>query len=82
MFDEYFSPPTSVASLVPIVVASVLADSTAPIPRLLDTHQSPSTSQTPRESPSHVIPPAAEESDHDIEVAHMDNDPYVSLLIP
>ncbi|GKB01193.1 hypothetical protein Tco_0829237 [Tanacetum coccineum] len=29
---------------------------------------SPSTSQTPQESPSHVIPPGAEEADHDIEV--------------
>ncbi|GKA92999.1 retrovirus-related pol polyprotein from transposon TNT 1-94 [Tanacetum coccineum] len=34
---------------------------------------SPSTSQTPSESPSHVIPPGVEEADHDIEVAHMDN---------
>ncbi|GJU49712.1 hypothetical protein Tco_1219267 [Tanacetum coccineum] len=29
------------------------------------------------ESPSHIIPPDAEEADHDIEVAHMDNHPYV-----
>ncbi|GKD38538.1 retrovirus-related pol polyprotein from transposon TNT 1-94, partial [Tanacetum coccineum] len=43
---------------------------------------SPSTSQTPRESPSHVIPPGAEEADHDIEVAHMDNHPYVGIPIP
>ncbi|GJX63689.1 retrovirus-related pol polyprotein from transposon TNT 1-94 [Tanacetum coccineum] len=43
---------------------------------------SPSTSQTPRESPSHVIPPSAEEADHDIEVTHMDNNPNFGLLIP
>nr|GEV73462.1 hypothetical protein [Tanacetum cinerariifolium] len=36
---------------------------------------SPSTSQTPQESPSHVIPPGAEEADHDIKVACMDNNP-------
>ncbi|GKD68534.1 uncharacterized mitochondrial protein-like protein, partial [Tanacetum coccineum] len=43
---------------------------------------SASTSQTPQESRSHVIPPSAEETDHDIEVAHMDNDPYVGIPIP
>ncbi|GJR48589.1 hypothetical protein Tco_1316692 [Tanacetum coccineum] len=36
---------------------------------------SPSASQTPQASPSHVIPPSAEEVDHDIKVAHMDNNP-------
>ncbi|GKG49900.1 hypothetical protein Tco_0518674, partial [Tanacetum coccineum] len=34
---------------------------------------SPSTLQTLKESSSHVIPPGDEEADHDIEVAHMDN---------
>ncbi|GJU41384.1 retrovirus-related pol polyprotein from transposon TNT 1-94, partial [Tanacetum coccineum] len=43
---------------------------------------SPSTLQTPQESPSQVIPPGVEEADHDIEVTHMDNDPYFGLLIP
>ncbi|GJW22560.1 hypothetical protein Tco_0033182 [Tanacetum coccineum] len=43
---------------------------------------SPSNSQTPQESPSHIIPPDAEEADHDIEVAHMDNNPYVGIPIP
>ncbi|GJS76952.1 retrovirus-related pol polyprotein from transposon TNT 1-94 [Tanacetum coccineum] len=43
---------------------------------------STSTSQTPQESRSHVIPPSAEEADHDIEVAHIDNDPYVGIPIP
>ncbi|GJR86467.1 retrovirus-related pol polyprotein from transposon TNT 1-94 [Tanacetum coccineum] len=40
---------------------------------------SPSTSQTPQESPSQVISPGVEEADHDIEVAHMDNNPYFGL---
>ncbi|GJY96053.1 retrovirus-related pol polyprotein from transposon TNT 1-94 [Tanacetum coccineum] len=35
-----------------------------------------------RQSPSHVIHPDAEEADHDIEVAHMDNHPYVGIPIP
>nr|GEZ06960.1 integrase, catalytic region, zinc finger, CCHC-type, peptidase aspartic, catalytic [Tanacetum cinerariifolium] len=42
---------------------------------------SPSTSQTPQESPSYVIPPGAEEADLDIDVAHIDNDPYFGFLI-
>ncbi|GKB09684.1 retrovirus-related pol polyprotein from transposon TNT 1-94 [Tanacetum coccineum] len=42
---------------------------------------SPSTSQTPQESPSQVIPLGVEEVDHDIEVVHMDNNHYFGLLI-
>ncbi|GKA17795.1 retrovirus-related pol polyprotein from transposon TNT 1-94 [Tanacetum coccineum] len=42
---------------------------------------SPSTSQTPQESPSHVIPLVAEKANHDIEVAHMDNNPHFSIPI-
>ncbi|GJR67473.1 retrovirus-related pol polyprotein from transposon TNT 1-94 [Tanacetum coccineum] len=34
------------------------------------------------ESPSHVIPPGAEEANHDIEVAHMDNNPQFGIQIP
>nr|GEW60985.1 retrovirus-related Pol polyprotein from transposon TNT 1-94 [Tanacetum cinerariifolium] len=40
-----------------------------------------STSQTNQETPSPVIPIGVEEADHDIEVAHMDNNPYVDFLI-
>ncbi|GKB04601.1 retrovirus-related pol polyprotein from transposon TNT 1-94 [Tanacetum coccineum] len=43
---------------------------------------STSTSQTNQETPSPVIPLGVEEADHDIEVAHMDNNPYVDFPIP
>ncbi|GKA73360.1 hypothetical protein Tco_0779662, partial [Tanacetum coccineum] len=43
---------------------------------------STSTSQTPPETPSPVIPLVVEEADHDIEVAHMDNNPSVEFPIP
>ncbi|GKB38426.1 retrovirus-related pol polyprotein from transposon TNT 1-94 [Tanacetum coccineum] len=43
---------------------------------------STSTSQTPPETPSLVIPLGVEEADHDIEVAHMDNNPSVEFPIP
>ncbi|GKC94868.1 retrotransposon protein, putative, unclassified [Tanacetum coccineum] len=33
-------------------------------------------------SPSYVIPPGAEEANHDIEVAHMDNNSHFGILIP
>ncbi|GJS00191.1 retrovirus-related pol polyprotein from transposon TNT 1-94, partial [Tanacetum coccineum] len=36
---------------------------------------SPSTSQTPQATSSHVIPLSAKEAVHDIEVTHMDNNP-------
>ncbi|GJU29125.1 retrovirus-related pol polyprotein from transposon TNT 1-94 [Tanacetum coccineum] len=56
MFDEYFSPIISVASLVLAVVALVHANST-------------------------VLSSIVEEENHDIEVAHMDNDQYLGLPI-
>ncbi|GKD69550.1 retrovirus-related pol polyprotein from transposon TNT 1-94, partial [Tanacetum coccineum] len=42
---------------------------------------STSTSQTNPETPYLVIPLGVEEADHDIEFAHMDNNPYVDFLI-
>nr|GEX10813.1 hypothetical protein [Tanacetum cinerariifolium] len=40
---------------------------------------SPGTSQTPQESPFHVIPPSAEEAECDINVTHMDNNPCFGM---
>ncbi|GJV86895.1 retrovirus-related pol polyprotein from transposon TNT 1-94 [Tanacetum coccineum] len=82
MFDEYFNPLPSVASSVPAVVALVLADSTGP-PSSTTINQDapyPSTSQTPQETQSLVIPSSFEEHFHDIEVEHLDNDPFFSLF--
>ncbi|GJT26054.1 retrovirus-related pol polyprotein from transposon TNT 1-94 [Tanacetum coccineum] len=65
-----------VAAPVPIVSTGasslILVDQDAP---------SPSTSQTQQESSSHVIPPGVEEADHDIEVAHVDNNPQFGIPI-
>ncbi|GJU56278.1 retrovirus-related pol polyprotein from transposon TNT 1-94 [Tanacetum coccineum] len=41
-----------------------------------------STSQTTPETPPPVIPLSVEEANHDIEVAHMDNNPSVEFPIP
>ncbi|GKA23928.1 retrovirus-related pol polyprotein from transposon TNT 1-94 [Tanacetum coccineum] len=82
LFDEYFRPPPCVDHHVPEVAAPEPVVSTGtPSSTLVDQDApSPSTSQTPQESPSHVISPGAKESDHGIEVAHMDND--LSFGIP
>nr|GEV88239.1 hypothetical protein [Tanacetum cinerariifolium] len=43
---------------------------------------SPSNSQSTPETQPPVIPNDVEEDNHDIEVAHMSNDPYFGILIP
>ncbi|GJY81036.1 retrovirus-related pol polyprotein from transposon TNT 1-94 [Tanacetum coccineum] len=43
---------------------------------------SPSNSQTTPDTQPPVIPNDVEEENHDIEVAHMGNDPYFGILIP
>ncbi|GKC69555.1 hypothetical protein Tco_1115438 [Tanacetum coccineum] len=84
MFDEYFNPPPSVASPVAAVVAPEPADPTGtPSSTSIDQDApSPSTSQTPQESQSLVIPSGVEEQFHDIEVAHSDNDPFFGVPVP
>ncbi|GJT65107.1 retrovirus-related pol polyprotein from transposon TNT 1-94 [Tanacetum coccineum] len=84
MFDEFFSPPASVASLVPVEEAPALVESTgSPSSTTVDQDApSPSTSQTTPQSQYQEIPLCAEEESHDLEVAHMSNDPYFGIPIP
>ncbi|GJV05648.1 retrovirus-related pol polyprotein from transposon TNT 1-94, partial [Tanacetum coccineum] len=72
-FDEYFRPPPCVDHPVPKVATLVFAVSTgSPSSTSVDQDApSPSTSQTPQASPSHVIPPSVKEADHDIETAFL-----------
>ncbi|GJW81165.1 retrovirus-related pol polyprotein from transposon TNT 1-94 [Tanacetum coccineum] len=81
MFDEYFNPPPSVASPVPAVVALEHADSTStPSSTTIDQDApSLSTYQTPQETQSPVIPSDVKEHFHDIEVTHLDNDPFFEV---
>nr|GEX89611.1 hypothetical protein [Tanacetum cinerariifolium] len=83
MFDEYFSLPPSVASLVPAVIASVPADLIGSTSSTLVDKDAPSlsTSQTPPESQSLDASPGVVEEFHDIEVAHQDNDPLFGVPI-
>ncbi|GJX90989.1 retrovirus-related pol polyprotein from transposon TNT 1-94 [Tanacetum coccineum] len=84
MFDEYLNPLPGVDTYVPTVIALEPVVSTG-IPSSTTIDQdapSSSTSQTTQETPPLVIPLCVEEAGHDIEVAHMDNNPYVDLPIP
>ncbi|GKF19165.1 hypothetical protein Tco_0067803 [Tanacetum coccineum] len=84
MFYECFNPPPSVASLVPTVAAPVPVDSTgSPSSTPVDQDAPyPSTSQPPQASQSPVPSLSAVEEFHDIEVAHLNNDPFFAVLIP
>ncbi|GKC02867.1 putative ribonuclease H-like domain-containing protein [Tanacetum coccineum] len=84
VFDKFYSPPASVASSVPVVEAPAPVESTgSPSSTSVDQDApSLSTSQTTRQSQSQEIPLSAEEDSHDLEVAHMSNDPYFSIPIP
>ncbi|GJS07800.1 retrovirus-related pol polyprotein from transposon TNT 1-94 [Tanacetum coccineum] len=91
LFDELLTPPPSVdlpapevIALIDEVVASVLAVSTSsPSSTTVDQDApSQSNSQTTPETQPPLIPNDVEEDNHDIEVAHMGNDPYFGIPIP
>ncbi|GJZ96558.1 retrovirus-related pol polyprotein from transposon TNT 1-94 [Tanacetum coccineum] len=84
MFDKYFNPPPSVVSSVPADATPRPADPTGtPSSTTIDQDEpSLSTSQTPKETQSLEIPPGVEEHFYDIEVAHLDNNPFFGVPIP
>ncbi|GJZ57292.1 retrovirus-related pol polyprotein from transposon TNT 1-94 [Tanacetum coccineum] len=91
MFDELLTPPpivdypaTKVVAPIHEVVSPVPVVSTG-LPSSTNVDQnapSPSHSQTTPETQPPIIPTDVEEDNHDIEVAHMGNDPYFGILIP
>nr|GEY79655.1 retrovirus-related Pol polyprotein from transposon TNT 1-94 [Tanacetum cinerariifolium] len=84
LFDELLTPPPSVDPPAPEVIAPIVdviplvqAESTG-LPSSTTVAQdapSPNKSQTTPKTQSHVIPQDVEEDIHDIEVAHIRNDP-------
>ncbi|GJS97173.1 retrovirus-related pol polyprotein from transposon TNT 1-94 [Tanacetum coccineum] len=84
MFDEYLNPQPCVGLQVPVIIAlEPIVLIGTPFSTTIDQYApSTSTLQINQETPSPVIPLSVEEVDHDIEVAHMDNNPYVDFLIP
>nr|GEZ60072.1 integrase, catalytic region, zinc finger, CCHC-type, peptidase aspartic, catalytic [Tanacetum cinerariifolium] len=91
LFDELLTPPPSVDPQAPKVIAPI-ADVIPPVQ--VESTGSPSSttidqdapslskSQTTPETQSSVIPQDVEEDIHDIEVAHMGNDPLFGVPIP
>ncbi|GJT08485.1 retrovirus-related pol polyprotein from transposon TNT 1-94 [Tanacetum coccineum] len=91
LFDELLNPPSSVDRPAPEVIAPI-AEVVAPEPAALigspssttvdQDAPSPSNSQTTPETQSHVIPNDVKEDNHDLDVAHMNNDPFFGIPIP
>ncbi|GJX80638.1 retrovirus-related pol polyprotein from transposon TNT 1-94 [Tanacetum coccineum] len=91
IFDELLNPPPSVDHPAPEVVAPI-EEVAAPVPAVLTGSPSsttvdqyaplPSNSQTTPDTQPPIIPNDVEEDNHDIEFAHMGNDPYFGILIP
>ncbi|GKA17887.1 retrovirus-related pol polyprotein from transposon TNT 1-94, partial [Tanacetum coccineum] len=91
LFDELLNPPSSVDRPAPEVIAPI-AEVVAPEPAAStgspssttvdqDT-PSPSNSQTTPKTQSPVISNNVKEENHDLDVAHMNYDPFFGILIP
>ncbi|GJZ04361.1 retrovirus-related pol polyprotein from transposon TNT 1-94 [Tanacetum coccineum] len=91
LFDELLNPPSSVDRPAPEVIAPI-AEVVAPEPAastgspssttVNQDAPSPSNSQTTPKTKSLVISNDVEEDNHDLDVAHMNNDPFFGIPIP
>ncbi|GJR69738.1 putative ribonuclease H-like domain-containing protein [Tanacetum coccineum] len=91
MFDESLSPPPNVDVQAPEVIAPIpeavapehAVSTGSPSSTTVDQDApSPSNSHTTQETPTPILSHDVEEDNHDIEVAHMGNDPYFGIPIP
>nr|GEW01949.1 retrovirus-related Pol polyprotein from transposon TNT 1-94 [Tanacetum cinerariifolium] len=91
LFDELLTPPPSVDHPAPEVIASIAtvvalkhnASTGSPFTTIVDQDApSPSNSQTTPSTQSPIIPNVVEEENHNLDVAHMNNDPFLGILIP
>ncbi|GJZ47474.1 retrovirus-related pol polyprotein from transposon TNT 1-94 [Tanacetum coccineum] len=91
MFDESLSPPPNVDLQAPEVIAPIpeavapehAMSTGSPSSTTVDQDApSPSNSHTTQETQTPIISHDVEEDNHDIEVAHMGNDPYFGIPIP
>ncbi|GKC96535.1 retrovirus-related pol polyprotein from transposon TNT 1-94 [Tanacetum coccineum] len=91
LFEELLTLPPSVNRLAPEVI-TLIAEVVAPEPvastgspssTTIDQESpTPINSQTTSETQSPVIPNDVEEDNHDLDVAHMNNDPFFGIPIP
>ncbi|GJR91112.1 putative ribonuclease H-like domain-containing protein [Tanacetum coccineum] len=91
MFDESLNPPPYVDLQAPEVIAPIpevvapehVVSTGSPSSTTVDQDApSPSNSHTTQETQTPIISHDVEEDNHDIEVAHMGNDPYFGIPIP
>ncbi|GJS85524.1 retrovirus-related pol polyprotein from transposon TNT 1-94 [Tanacetum coccineum] len=91
LFDELLNPSSSVDRPAPEVIAPIAevvapepaASTGSPSSTTVDQDApSPSNSQTTPETQSPIIPNDVEEDNHDLDVAHMNNDPFFGIPIP
>ncbi|GKF81920.1 hypothetical protein Tco_0243576, partial [Tanacetum coccineum] len=91
MFDELLNSPSSVDHPAPKVIAPIAevvapehaASTGSPSSTTVDQDApSPSNSQSTTKTQSPVISNDVEEENHDLHVAHMNNDPFFSIPIP
>ncbi|GKC20783.1 retrovirus-related pol polyprotein from transposon TNT 1-94, partial [Tanacetum coccineum] len=91
LFDELLTPSPSVDCPAPKVIAPIIevvtpepAVSTgSPSSTTVDQDApSPSNSETTPETQSPIIPNDVKEENHDLDVAHLNNDPFFGILIP
>nr|GEV86939.1 retrovirus-related Pol polyprotein from transposon TNT 1-94 [Tanacetum cinerariifolium] len=91
LFDELLTPPPSVdhpaleviALIIKVVAPKPTASNGSPSSTTVDQDApSPSNSQTTPRPQSSVIPNDVEDDNHDLDVAHMNNDSFFGLLFP
>nr|GEV40920.1 retrovirus-related Pol polyprotein from transposon TNT 1-94 [Tanacetum cinerariifolium] len=74
--------PKVIASIVEVVASESAASTSSPSSTNVDQEApSPSNSQTSPETQSLVISNDVEEENHDLDVGHMNNDPFFGILI-
>ncbi|GKF42903.1 hypothetical protein Tco_0126245 [Tanacetum coccineum] len=91
MFDESLNPSLNVDIHAPEVIAPIpeavapehAVSTGSPSSTIVDQEApSPSNSHSTQDTPTPIISHDVEEENHDIEVAHMGNDPYFGIPIP
>ncbi|GJW11138.1 hypothetical protein Tco_1576965 [Tanacetum coccineum] len=91
LFDELFNPPSSVDRPAPEVIAPI-AEVVAPVPAASTGSPSSTTVDQDAPSPSNfqitpktqspIISNDVKEDNHDLDAAHMNNDPFFGIPIP
>ncbi|GJT43950.1 putative ribonuclease H-like domain-containing protein [Tanacetum coccineum] len=91
LFDELLNPPSSfdrptpkvIAPIAEVVAPEPAASTGSPSSTTIDQDApSPSNSQTTPKTQSPIISNNVEEENHDLDVAHMNNDPFFGIPIP